>query len=198
MTRVPPNSTHPTTRAAWREWLESHHTQAEGVWLISYKKATGKARFDYDEAVEEAICFGWIDSKVNKLDAERSMLWFAPRKPKTGWSRPNKERVERMLAAGLMHPAGLAKVKRAKADGTWSALDGVEALHVPPDLAKALAAYPGAAEYFDAFPRSVKRGILEWILVAKKAETRAARISETARLAGQNLRVNQWRGKDAP
>ncbi len=198
MARLPPNATHPKSRAAWRAWLESHHTQTEGVWLVSYKKATGKPRFEYDESVEEAICFGWIDSKVNKLDDERSMLWFAPRKPRTGWSKPNKERVERMLAAGLMHPTGLAKVEQAKADGTWSSLDGVEELQVPPDLSKALTSYPNAAANFDAFPRSVKRGILEWILVAKKAETRAKRIDETARLASENLRANQWRDKSTP
>lgn len=198
MLRLPPNATHPKTRAAWRRWLESHHTRAEGVWLVSYKKATGKPRVEYEESVEEALCFGWIDSKVNKLDEERSMLWFAPRRPGTGWSRPNKARVERMLAAGLMQPAGLAKVAQAQADGTWSALDGVEDLQVPGDLADALASHPDATANFDAFPRSVKRGILEWILVARKAETRAARIAETARLASQNLRANQWRDKASP
>lgn len=150
---------------------EPHPT--EGVWLVSYKKATGKPRVEYEESVEEAICFGWIDSKANKLDDERSMLWFAPRKPKTGWSKPNKERVARVLAAGLLHPAGLAKVEQAKADGSWNSLDGVEELEVPTDLRGALASYPNAAAYFEAFPRSVKRGILEWILVAKKPETRA-------------------------
>ncbi len=196
--RLPPNATHPQSRAAWRAWLASHHTRPEGVWLVSYKKGTGKPRVEYEEAVEEAICFGWIDSKVNKLDDERSMLWFAPRKPRTGWSKPNKARVERMLAAGLMQPAGLAKVEQARADGTWNALDGVEELQVPPDLTEALKAYPQAAANFDGFPRSVKRGILEWILVARKAETRARRIDETARLASDNLRANQWRGKRAP
>lgn len=193
MTPLPPQAIHPTSRVAWRTWLERHHTQTEGVWLVSYKKATGKPRFEYEASVEEALCFGWVDSKVNKLDDERSMLWFAPRQPRTGWSRPNKERVERLLAAGLMHPAGLAKVEQAKADGSWSALDGVEALEVPPDLSDALAAYPQAAAHFDAFPRSVKRNILEWILTAKKADTRAQRIDETARLASQNVRAHQWR-----
>ena len=195
---MPRNAVHPKTRAAWREWLELHHTRVEGVWLISFKKATGKPRFEYEESVEEAICFGWIDSKVNKLDEERSMLWFAPRKPKTGWSKPNKERVERMLAAGLMHPSGLAKVNQAKADRTWASLDAVEELQIPPDLSKALTCYENAAANFEAFPRSVKRGILEWIQLAKRAETRATRIEETARLASQNLRANQWRGKSAP
>jgi uncharacterized protein YdeI (YjbR/CyaY-like superfamily) len=161
--------------------------------LVSYKKATGKARFDYDEAVEEALCFGWVDSKGNKLDDERSMLWFAPRQSGSGWSRPNKQRIERMIEAGLMMPTGLAKIEAAKRDGSWTALDAIEALEIPPDLDRALQVNPIADRYFQAFPRSVKRAILEWIANAKKPETRARRIEETARLAAQNLRANQWR-----
>jgi len=193
MKEAPPNSVHPLSRAEWRAWLAQHHTRTDGVWLVSYKKATSKPRFEYDEAVEEALCFGWVDSKPNKLDEERSLLWFAPRKSGTGWSKINKERVEKLLAAGLMAPAGLAKVEAAKADGTWNALDSIEALETPPDLAAALAGYPTAPAYFDAFPRSVKRGILEWISTAKTAQTRAKRIAETARLAAENQRANQWR-----
>lgn len=192
-TPVPPNSIHALSRAAWRVWLSEHHERKEGVWLITYKKATGKPTVDYNTAVEEALCFGWIDSKGNKLDDERTMLWFAPRKAKTGWSKPNKERIERLLAAGLLMPAGLAKIEAAKADGSWTALDAIEALEIPPDLAAALALYPNAAQYFDAFPRSVKRGILEWISTAKQPATRAKRIEETARLAQDNQRANQWR-----
>ncbi len=187
------DTVHPKTRAAWRDWLKSHHTQTNGVWLISYKKVTGKARFDYDEAVEEALCFGWVDSKPRKLDDERSMLYFAPRKSGTGWSKPNKIRVEKLIAAGQMSPAGLAKIEAAKKDGSWSALDAVEALEVPPDLAQVLAAHEYAQMHWEAFPRSVKRGILEWIVQAKRDETRAKRIAETARLAANNVRANQWR-----
>ena len=190
---APPNSVHPLTRAEWRSWLEQNWSRTEGIWLVSYKKDTGKPRFEYDEAVEEALCFGWVDSKPNKLDDERSLLWFAPRKRGTGWSKPNKERVERLIAQGLMAPPGLAKIEAAKQDGSWTALDAVEALEIPPDLAEALASYPAAGKNFDAFPRSVKRGILEWIVNAKKPETRAQRISETARLAEDNIRANQWR-----
>lgn len=193
MVNVPINSTHPKTRAEWRTWLEEHHTQHQGVWLISYKKGTGKPRFEYDEAVEEALCFGWIDSKPNKLDDERSLLWFAPRKLKTGWSKLNKERVERLIEQGLMRPAGLTKVEVAKQDGSWNALDAIEALEIPPDLEEAFTAYPAAKQNFEAFPRSAKRGILEWIASAKKPETRAKRIEETAQLANQNVRANQWR-----
>jgi uncharacterized protein YdeI (YjbR/CyaY-like superfamily) len=193
MVKTPPNSTHPKTRAEWRHWLEQHHAQEEGVWLISYKKATGKSRFDYEEAMEEALCFGWVDSKPNKLDDERSMLWFAPRKAGTGWSKLNKSRVKRLMADGLMMPAGLARVETAKQDGSWNALDSVEALEIPPGLGQALASNPTAQQYFDAFPRSVKRAILEWISHAKKPETRARRIEETVSQAEKNIRANQWR-----
>jgi uncharacterized protein YdeI (YjbR/CyaY-like superfamily) len=193
MPEAPPNSIHPKSRSEWRAWLAQNHAQTEGVWLISYKKATGKPRLDYDAAVEEALCFGWIDSKPNKLDEARSMLWFAPRKPGSGWSKLNKARVERMIAADLMTPAGLEKIEAAKQDGSWQALDAIEALVIPPDLDGALAAYPTARQHFEAFPRSVKRAILEWISTAKKPETRARRVEETARLAEQNIRANQWR-----
>ena len=121
------------------------------------------------------------------------MLWFAPRKPRTGWSRPNKERVGRLIAAGLMMPAGLAKIEAAKRDGSWTKLDSVEDLDVPPDLLTALTTLPDALARFTAFPRSVKRGILEWILNAKREETRAKRIAETATLAARNERANQWK-----
>jgi uncharacterized protein YdeI (YjbR/CyaY-like superfamily) len=198
MSDAPQPSVHPLSRSEWRQWLSDHHTRTTGVWLISYKKATGKPRFGYDEAVEEALCFGWVDSKPNKLDAERTLLWFAPRKPGTGWSRPNKLRVERMLKAGLMAEAGLRKVAKAQADGSWTKLDAVEDLTVPDDLAQALGRYPEAARHFDAFPRSAKRGILEWIATAKTAPTRTKRIEDIARLADRNERANQWRPKDAP
>lgn len=193
MIEAPENAVHPLSRAEWRAWLAQHHTRIQGVWLISYKKATGKPRVEYDEAVEEALCFGWIDSKANRLDEERSMLWFAPRKPGTGWSKPNKERVERLIAAGLMEAPGMAKIEAARQDGSWNALDEVEALVIPPDLEAALAAYPSARRHFEAFPRSAKRAILEWISIAKTATTRSKRIEETARLAEENRRANQWR-----
>jgi len=195
--KLPPNAVHPLSRSEWRDWLLEYHVRAQGVWLVSFKKGTARPRLEYDESVEEALCFGWIDSKPSKLDAERSMLWFAPRKPSTGWSKRNKERVERLLRAGLMYPAGLAKIEQARADGSWSSLDAIEELQVPSDLIEALAAYPLAEQHFMAFPRSVKRGILEWIQTAKKPETRGARIMETARLASENRRANQWRGKGA-
>jgi uncharacterized protein YdeI (YjbR/CyaY-like superfamily) len=194
-TRRPPNSAHPLTRDEWRAWLQAHHARDEGVWLVSYKKASGKPSLGYDVVVEEALCFGWVDSKPNKLDEHRTMLWFSPRKPKSAWSRPNKERVARLMALGLMHASGLAKIKAAQADGSWTALDEVEQLVVPVDLQEELARYADATAHFTAFPRSAKRGILEWISQAKKPETRAKRVQETARLAQDNVRANQWQPK---
>lgn len=160
--------------------------------MISYKKATGKPFVGYEESVEEVLCFGWVDSKGNKLD-ERSMLWFAPRKKGSGWAKTNKECVERLIQAGRMTPAGLAKVEAAKKDGSWNALDAVEALEIPPDLAKAFSKNKTAKRYYDEFPRSVKRGILEWISSAKKPESCAARIEDTVAKAAKNIRANQWR-----
>lgn len=182
-----------TTRNAWRQWLDQHHTRVQGVWVVTYKKGSGHPSPGYDALVEEALCFGWIDSKPGKVDDHRTKLWFAPRKPGTGWSRLNKERIARLESDGWLHPVGQAKITQAQADGSWSKLDAVEALKIPPDLAAALRQHPGAAKNFEAFPRSAKRGILEWIVQAKKTGTRAARISETAILAARNERANQWR-----
>jgi len=193
MNNPPLNAVHPKSRAAWRKWLEKNHTRKEGIWLISYKKATGKPRVDYDESVEEALCFGWIDSKGNKLDDERTMLWFAPRKAGTGWSKLNKERVAKLIKAKLIAPAGLAKINAAREDGSWNALDSVEALEIPSDLDKAFSKNETARRYFEAFPRSAKRAILVWISNAKKPETRAKRIEETVTKAEQNIRANQLR-----
>ena len=173
--------------------MSEHHTTSENVWLIRYKKGAGKSTFSYDDAVEEALCFGWIDSLPRKLDEERSMLYFARRKPGSGWSRLNKQRVEKLLAEGAIAEAGLAMIDEAKADGSWTKLDDIENLVIPDDLASAFAAHPPAAGYFDAFPRSVKRGILEWISNAKREGTRKKRIDETAQLAQRNERANQWR-----
>jgi uncharacterized protein YdeI (YjbR/CyaY-like superfamily) len=187
----------PESRADWRAWLTKYHRRTEGVFVVFWKKeaAAKKDRFvlDYNAMVEEALCFGWVDSKPQKLDAERSMLYFAPRKSKSGWSRPNKERVERLEKAKLMQPAGAAKIAEAKRDGSWTMLDAIEDLLIPPDLERAFS--KKARAHWDAFPRSPKRGILEWIAQAKRPETRAERIRVTAELADKNERANQWQPK---
>ena len=192
-TSLPPNSIQPTTLADWRAWLEANHQRAEGVWLISPRRAAGPAPFTYAEAVEEALCYGWIDGQAKTLDETRGMQWFAPRRAGSVWARSNKERVARLIAQGRMTPAGLAKIEAAQADGSWSLLESAERLEVPDDLAAALANYPDARAHFDAFPRSARFGILGWIALAKRPETRAKRIAETARLAQENVRANQSR-----
>ena len=192
MTDSPMDSVHPRTVAEWRTWLEQHHATSAGVWMVFFKQATGNPRVAYDEAVETALCFGWIDSKPRTLDAGRSMLWFSPRKKASAWSKKNKERIDMLIANGQMHQAGLQKVEDAKQDGSWTQLDAVELLEVPADLRTAFKSYAGSQGNFEAFPRSAKRAILEWISNAKTDVTRAKRVTETARLAAENVRANQW------
>lgn len=187
---------HPRQRKAWRAWLAKHHDGSPGVWLIYYKKATGKPRVAYEEAVEEALCFGWIDSLPRKLDEERSMLLFTPRKRGSVWSRPNKLRVERLLAEGLMTEAGLKKVEAAKADGSWAKLDAVDALRLPADLKKALASDEGARKNFESFSPSARKGLLWWVESAKRPETRRKRIEETVEKARRNIRPNDHHTKN--
>jgi uncharacterized protein YdeI (YjbR/CyaY-like superfamily) len=183
------------SRAEWRAWLAANHIQAESIWLVTFKKAAGERYLPYDDVVEEALCFGWIDSLGRTLDHERTMLLLSPRKAGSGWSKVNKERIERLVAEDMMAAPGLAKIERAKADGSWSRLDEVEALVIPDDLAQALSRHEGAAANFEAFPRSAKRGILEWIMQARRPETRAKRIAETALLAAENRRANDYRNR---
>lgn len=179
------------SRAEWRRWLAKHHAQTDAIWLVRWKKDRGPY-VSYDDIVDEALCFGWIDSLPRVLDDDRTMLLLAPRKPKSAWSAVNKKRVARLMAEGRMAAPGLAAIETAKANGAWQKLDGVET--PPADLVAAFKRHPGAAKHFAAFPPSVRRGILEWIVQAKKPDTRAKRIEETAALAGQNKRANQWRG----
>jgi uncharacterized protein YdeI (YjbR/CyaY-like superfamily) len=187
-----------TTRAQWRAWLTDHHAQTQSIWLVTYKAGAPQPRVPWDDLVEEALAFGWIDSLPRKLDAGRTMLLMSPRKPGSSWSGVNKARIDRMTAAGLMHPAGLAKIEQAKADGSWSALDAVDRLEVPHDLQAAFEARPGAGEAWAGFPPSARRGILEWIGAARRPETRARRIAETANAAQVGERANQWRQGAGP
>ncbi|MFD2571238.1 YdeI family protein [Spirosoma soli] len=187
-----PNAIYAESRAAWRQWLADHHAIEKSVWLKLYKKNSSTPSVTYDEAVDEALCFGWIDSSVKKGDDEYRLQFFAKRNPKSNWSRVNKNKVERLTQAGLMTEAGQAMIDLAKRTGTWAALDDVENLINPPDLQAQLDVNPTAKSYFDAFPRSAKRGILEWLLNAKTAQTRAKRIMEIVTLAEQNKRANQY------
>lgn len=179
------------SRSAWRAWLKKHHLRSEGIWLVRWKKARADKYMGYDAIVEEALCFGWIDATARPLDHERSLQLLCPRKPKSIWSKVNKERVERLIAERRMMPAGLQVIGIAKANGSWNALDEVEALVVPPDLAEALARNKAAKKHFEAFPPSARKFILTQIGQAKTDATRAKRIEEAVRLAALNIRYGQ-------
>lgn len=190
-----PNAAYPdvlmTNRAEWRAWLAQNHETAPGVWLVTYKKSSGKPHLSYEELVEEALCFGWIDSTVRALDETRYLQLFTPRKPKSTWSRPNKVRVERLIAEGLMAAAGLAVIELAMANGAWTSLDAVDAMIVPDDLAEALARTGDAAANFAAFSPSARKGYLHWISQAVRPETRALRIAKVVELSAANVRTRQ-------
>ncbi len=176
-------------RATWRAWLEANHATARGVWLVTWRPRSGRVGLDYEAAIEEALCFGWVDSTGGRVDDERGKLYFAPRKARSVWAASNKARVERLIRDGRMAPAGLAAIELAKANGSWEILDSVERLEVPPDLAVALEAHPPAALNFAAFPPSARKMLLGWVAIAVRPETRAARIAQIAEAASRNERA---------
>jgi uncharacterized protein YdeI (YjbR/CyaY-like superfamily) len=171
--------------AVLRAWLLANHSQTESIWLISYKKAVADRHISYSDIVDEALCFGWIDSLPRKLDERRTMTLLSPRKPKSGWSAVNKAKVGRLETEGRLQEAGLAVIARAKTDGSWDLLNDVDALIEPQDLAAAIAASPAARQGWDKLAPSMRRGLLEQIIQAKKAETRAARIAKIIGMVGE-------------
>ncbi len=179
----------PEDRAAWRAWLEANHAAVRGVWLVTWRARSGRQALDYEACIEEALCFGWVDGTAGTVDEDRGKLYFSQRRPRSVWAATNKARVERLIASGRMQPAGLAAIERAKADGSWTVLDGPERLEVPPDLAAALDAHPPAAERFAAFPPSARKLMLSWVAMAVRPETRASRIEQIAVKAARNERA---------
>jgi uncharacterized protein YdeI (YjbR/CyaY-like superfamily) len=177
------------SRAALRRWLAAHHSTSPGVWIATYK-AHHPAYLPWAEAVEELVCWGWIDGQVAGLDADRMRHRCAARNPRSAWSAVNKEIVVRMRAAGRMTPAGEALVRAAEANGMWGFLDDVERLEVPADLAEALGAL---RPVWDLWPRSVRRGTLEWIKTAKTGVTRARRVADVVESAAEGLRPSPFR-----
>jgi len=173
-------------RKAWREWLSRNYGDSKGIWLVVRKKNFGESGISLEDAVDEAVCFGWIDSRLNVADEQTFRLLFTPRKLGSIWSRTNKERVEKLIRQGLMTAAGLEKVEAAKKDGSWNRLDAVEELRVPKDLGKALAADKTAQRNFELFRDSAKKQILWWIESAKTQETRSKRISKAVTMAAEN------------
>jgi uncharacterized protein YdeI (YjbR/CyaY-like superfamily) len=180
---------HADDRATWRAWLEANHATSGGAWLVTWRARSGRAGLAYEAAVEEALCFGWVDGTAAKVDEDRGKQYYAPRKPRSGWAATNKARVERLIADGRMTPAGLAAIERARANGSWEILDSVERLEVPDDLAAALAAHPPAATNFAAFPPSARKQNLAWIAFAMRPDTRASRVRQVAEAAARNERA---------
>jgi len=192
-----PESFCPASPADWRAWLQAHHATQQSVWLIYHKKHTGVPSLTWSQAVDEALCFGWIDSQAKPLDADRYMQFFSRRKPTSAWSRVNKEKVQRLIAAGLMTEAGLARIETARQNGSWTLLDEVEELIIPADLATALQARPAASSFFEKLSKSDKRNMLQWLVLAKRPETRQKRLAEIVDLADQQLKPKQFRGRKA-
>jgi uncharacterized protein YdeI (YjbR/CyaY-like superfamily) len=187
----------PGSRAQWRAWLDANHATSPGAWVVFARRhAAGADAPGYEELVLEALCYGWVDSRPGTVDAGRTRLYFAPRRPGSAWAATNKARVTRLVDAGIMAPAGLAAVERAKSDGSWSRIDGSEDAVEPPDLLAALDAIAGARATWDAFPRGARRAILQWIELARRPATRAARVAETATKAARGERANEWSPKD--
>ncbi|MBK1783353.1 YdeI/OmpD-associated family protein [Prauserella cavernicola] len=176
--------------AEWRAWLERHSGSEREVWLVIENRASATPSVRYHEAIEHALCFGWIDSQARKRDATSTLLRFTPRNPRGTWSRVNRERAARMIEQGLMTERGLAAIELAKRRGTWQLVADDEDLAVPDDLRRALDADPEAARHFAQFPPSSRRLILEWVAGAKKPRTRARRIERTATLAARGVRAH--------
>ena len=174
--------------AGLRAWLKAHHGQDDSIWLVRFKKASPHY-LPYEEMVRQALCFGWIDSVPRKLDDARTMTLLTPRRQGSAWSGINKRHVETLEREGLLAAPGIAAIKRAKADGSWTFLDDVERLEKPADLLAAFGGTPGALKAYDAFPPSAKRGNLEWIKQAKTPQTRARRIAATVDGAAMGKRV---------
>jgi Uncharacterized protein conserved in bacteria len=170
----------------WRAWLEANHAASAGVWLVMNRQDARRTL--YEATVEEALCFGWIDSTAGRVDEERGNLYFAPREPRSGWAATNKARVARLIAEGRMAPAGLAAIERAKANGVWELLDSVERMESPADLTAALAARLPAAANWAAWPPGVRKQALASIAQARRPETRAQRIEKIVDHAARNVR----------
>lgn len=181
-----PEVFYPPSRHEWRAWLEENHLKAKSVWVVYHNKATGRPTLTWSEAVDEALCFGWIDSKVISVGNGTTHQFFSRRKAKSTWSKINKDKIERLIKDGLMAPAGLEIIEIAKQNGSWSLLDEVEEMKSPPDLEEAFALFPGSKENFEAFSKSVKKFLLQWIVLAKRPETRQNRINEIAEKASRN------------
>lgn len=183
----------PRSRIEWRKWLEKNHLSEQSIWLVYYKSSTKMASLSWSDAVDEALCFGWIDSTKKTIDEARYMQYFSKRKPNSMWSKINKAKVANLIENNLMTKAGFDSIATAKQNGSWTLLDEVEALVVPEDLKEELAKFKGSMAYFDSLSKSIKKILLHWVISAKRTETRQKRILEIAENASKNLKPKQFR-----
>lgn len=183
---------YPENKQQWRKWLIKNHIKKEAVWLILYKKNVGKPTITWSDAVDEALCFGWIDSVKKVLDSERSVQFFSKRKAKSTWSKINKEKVQKLIAHGLMSEAGFKCIEIAKGNGSWEILDSVEELIIPNDLEMELKARKNAMDFFVSLSKSVRKAMLQWIVLARMPETRQRRIIDIASLAAKKQKPKQF------
>ncbi len=176
----------PKNRAEWREWLEQNHQQKQSVWMIYFKMNSGNFTLSWSEAVDEALCFGWIDSTAKSIDEARYKQFFTKRKPKSVWSKINKDKIEQLHKAGLIAQAGYDIIEIAKQNGYWNSLDQIEAMIIPDDLEEAFYNHPLAKDFYHSLSNSIKKQLLYWVSSAKKPETRQKRIDEIILNANQN------------
>ena len=183
----------PKSPAEWRNWLEQNHQSQQSIWLVYYKVSTNIPSISWSEAVDQALCFGWIDSTKKTIDDTRYMQYFSKRKAKSIWSKINKDKVEKLIQNDLMEQAGYTSINTAKENGSWIILDDVEKLIIPKDLQKELNKSKNSMEFFQSQSKSIKKGMLYWVLSAKRIETRNKRISDIVQSAAEGIRPNHFR-----
>lgn len=193
MTKKEIKSICPSNKQEWRKWLEQNHLIEDSVWLIVFKKSSKTPTITWSEAVDEALCFGWIDSVKKSIDSERYMQYYGKRKVNSIWSKINKDKVTHLLAQGLIFPAGLEIIEKAKQNGNWTLLDDAEKLIIPNDLEEAFKLYTSSKEFFLSLSKSSRKGLLAWIVMAKREETRAKRVKEVAESAGEGILPKAFR-----
>lgn len=184
---------YPETKQHWRKWLAENHIRKDAVWLVFYKKHTGKPSVNWSDAVDEALCFGWIDSKGETIDKDTFRQYFRKRKPHSTWSKINKQKIKTLTAKGLMTPAGFNVIDVAQQNGSWTILDEVEELIIPPELENAFEKFENSKDYFSSLSKSKKKVLLQWIALAKTVATRQKRILEIAENASQQQQPKQFR-----
>jgi uncharacterized protein YdeI (YjbR/CyaY-like superfamily) len=176
---------YPRSQTAWRIWLQENHLSKQAVWLVFYNKKSEKKSITWGDAVDEALCFGWIDSKKISIDKETSHQYFSKRKPKSTWSKINKQKIQRLIEQDLMMEAGYASIALAKHNGSWTMIDDVEELIIPKDLSKAFGNNKGSKKYFLSLSKSKQKYLLQWIVLAKQTQIRQKRIDEIALCASE-------------